>query len=503
MKKYCRIFALAMLAMVMVSFWGCGDKNELEYKNYSGTTAELEAKLVEGRAALFSENSISLTYSYMSSTTVGGTDYNIGTRNIIKINRGEGQDTAINRMNYYYGAEADSSESYYYSNGNIYTSQYGALYTAPITEDGFMSFTDSTKYAIDRDFFDVNDFEEIRISERSEENRVYYRLRADKGETMKKIVTYLGFDATEYTYSIKDIEYTATFTSAGLLLGEKMTFTAEYSDVQNPADAIVYEGEFTFTPNQIGNVSLYFPYTAEAVEVEDMALIDRFSEKAFDVLESFTTLDAEYDRYVYAEQDGAKYTLENHVHFTEAYRDGEYTYGSMDKQYYSTPYNTQSSENGMFIDGDGYHYRSTVADADADSAELPYSELQMIYMVGDTLSAERPIDEDICDLKVTESDTEIVYTFAYTEDAVRYYGEYLLSTFANAESDISLTGATIAVTQNNCTVKVRKSDGCVISQVLRYNVKFNDEVTVVSKFDMKVNATGDSVEVFTLADWDK
>ncbi len=471
------------------------------YGEYNGSADDARAEIASAKDKLFAESNSHIVYSYMVNSEVNGEKYELGQRNIFKFNKdAEAGISDINRFNYYYGSNQTVSDTFYYTDGALYTEMYNTVYRVPMTEAEFLEYTDGTDYAVDRDFFNLKSFSEVSLFEKDGNRSI--KLKADDGTFSRRIADFLGFDIEEYTFSFDNMEYLATVNGNGCLIEEKITFEVEYSLVTDPSRVILYTGEFSCKAEQIGGVKLNQPVTENGVtEESDISLLDSFADKAFGVLSTFTTLDAEYDRYIKISDDTTEYIIRNYVHFTEAYRDETYTYGSLDTRFYRTPDELNSVKNGIFIDSDGYHYRATDGDGN-DFEEKPYSDMEMLAMVFDTLSAERPPEEDICKPEIQIDDEYITYTYTYTDEATRYYGEYLLEYFSEDGSEVSLNGTKVQINESKSVIKVRRSDGCIVLHTVVYDAVFGEKINVQCEFKMNVNATGDDVNVMTLADWE-
>ncbi len=498
MKKYFKAILVFSAMILALCFVGCGRNDGFD--KYETDIASVKTEISTAKDKVFASDSLCATYSYMVTSKVNGQDYELGQKNVLNMEKApESGAYDINRLNYYYGSQETYSKAYHYIGGKLHVSLYNTNYKSDMTEEQFLEYTDGTEYAVDRDFFDISGFSDIYV--KTEDGKKLVKLENEEGELSKKIADFLGFEVEDYTYSINDKVYTATFSEDGLLLEERLTFTAVYSLVNDPNRKVTYKGEFYFSAEHIGKTKVTPPTLNSYVnEVSDITKIDGFLTKSFGVLSTFTTLDAEYDRYVKVSDQSSEYSSSDYVHFTEAYRDNKYIYGSLDKRFYRTPKKIETVKTGVFIDSDGYHYRSTSGEP-VDEKELPYPELDMLMMVVETLAGECPLDDDIISLVMTETDDEYIYTYSYTNDAAVAYGEYLLNYFSESGSSASLKGATMVVESNKSVLKVRKSDGCAISHTVEFEAVYDGKISVECDFEMKVNATGDDVKVFTLNDW--
>ncbi len=443
---------------------------------------------------------IECTYSYMASSTVNNVEYNVGFRNILKMTGRGTADFAANRYNYYYGTSSPSADTYNYTGGRLYSEYYNTLFCSQMSEQEFLEYTDGTSYAVDRELFDPACFGSVAVKgDRDKPDEIIYR--DENGTINKKIVDFFGFAETDYVYGVRNIEMTVKFAEDGSVSEKQITFTADYSTVNNPSGKITYDGNFYFKVDKTSDVAVITPDTKNATEISTPELVDNFSDRAYGVLSTFTTLDATYNRYVRnSDYTGKEYILDNTVHFTEAYRNEKYYYGSLDLQRLKTPQSDETVSNGIFIDESGYHTRSTGAD-DVDDDEPPFSDYEFIAMVFQTLSGERCIESDMTNLRVEETEDTIIYKYSFTEDAVRGYGEYLLASFTESGSGISLDSQSYFCEKNESVITVRKSDGCIISHTVDYNAVFGGSLRLESKFEMTVNATGDDVKVLTVSDW--
>ncbi len=498
MKKYIKLFCVLAVICAIVAMIGC-EKND-GYKEYNGDISDIKTEINSSRNNLLSGDSLSLTYSYMVSTEINKETVRLGKRDNIALNK-LGDDFEMHRFSYYYGTEDTVADTFYYADGKVYTELYNTEFCAPITKDGFLAYTDGTRYANDRAFLDTKSFAELYV--KKEDGKTLYRFVNDDGTMSKKIIAFLGFNDSDYIYGVQDIVYTITVLGDGSFGGESMTFKATYAAVNSTNNEITYDGEFKLEINGRENVKVNSPVILEDIkEINDITLVADFEQKAFGILSTQTTLDANYTRVIEIADGTQKYGIENIVHFTEAMRDEKYTYGSLDAQRYETPKEIERTEKGIFIDADGYHYRSTNDDP-YDPDELPYTPAEMMTMVAATLCAEMPLAGDIVDLDIEELDEYVLYRFSYSDEAIVYYGEYLLSAFAESGSEASLNGMSVKIDKNESVVKVRKSDGCLVLHKLSYKATFGSNIEIKCDFNMTVNAIGDDVKVLTLGDWNK
>lgn len=497
MKNLVRLFFSALLLALTAALCACGSgfsDSEEELNRAAGLIADAD----DITNAI---PDIECTYSYLATGTVNEAEYSLGYRNILIMTGRGTEGFAAGRYNYYYGTSSTLTATYNYYGGRLYTEYCDTLFCSPMSEEEFLEYTDSASYALDREIFDPASFGSVSVKEDGDKpSEIIFK--DENGTVSQMIAEFFGFDDTSYSYEIKDISMTVKFSETGAISEKLITFTAEYSDTGSPDKKIIYEGNFSFTVDSTSDVSVTAPDTQNANEISSMELVDGFSDKAYGVLSTFTTLDATYDRYVRnSDYTGKEYILDNFVHFTEAYRDNTYYYGSIDSQRLKTPDFDETVSNGIFVDENGFHSRGTDSE-DVNNAEKPYSDLDFITMVFQTLSGERSLEGDMTNLRVTETENTIVYTYSFTDEAVRFYGEYLLASFTESGSNVSLESQSYFCEKNESVITVRKSDGCIISHTVDYNTVFGGSLRLETKFEMTVNATGDDVTVLTLEDWE-
>ena len=494
------IISAVLFMLVSAALIACG--NSIGFSDSASDLTHASGVIAEADRLTDAKPDIECTYSYMASSTVNKVDYNLGFRNILKMTGRGTENFAANRYNYYYGTSSPLADTYNYTAGKLYSEYYNTRFCSPMSEGGFLNYTDGTSFAVDRGIFDPACFGSVSVKGKKDKpEEIIYK---DEGGTInKKIVDFFGFADTDYVYGVKNIVMTVRFSGDGSISEKEITFVADYSTVDNPNGKITYNGCFSYKVEKTSDVKVITPNTEGASEISSPELVDDFADRAYGVLSTFTTLDATYKRYVKnSDYTGDEYILDNMVHFTEAYRDGKYSYGSLDTQRLKTPDADDTVSNGVFIDADGYHTRSTVADG-VNNGEKPYSDYEFIMMVFQTLSGERSLEDDMTSLRVQETEDTVIYTYSFTGDAVRAYGEYLLASFTGSGSNISLGSQSYFCEKNESVITVRKSDGCIISHTVDYNTVFGGTLRLESKFEMTVNVTGDDVKVLTVNDWNK
>ena len=502
LKSILTVISLAILAAVMVS---CG--GELRYSDSTEKLQSAIDKIQKAEEITDKRPDIKCTYSYMVSSEVGNKIYEMGIKNVLIMSGRGSADFKANRYNYYHGTSANESETFNYSNGKIYAELYNTDYTSPMTEEKFGEFTSDTKYSVDTEIFDMSDFEEVAVGKDKESGYDVIAFRSDKKTIKDKVIDFLGLRETDYVYGVSDVSMEIFIDKTGEIVEKKLIFTAKYYPEYDSLNSVTYDGVFTYRLDSKENVTVSDPYISDDVqEIADINTVYGFLEKSYGVLSTFTTLDATYREYIKnSDVDKNEYILENWVNFTEAYRDGKYTYGSIDTQYIKTKDTDGTVSNGMFIDENGFHSRSTAEDyEEVSGGEKPYSDFEFVTMIANTLASGMPLEKEVEKLRVTESDNEYIYTYSFTNEVVISYGEYLMSAFtASGEINISLEGQAFSVEKNETVIRVRKSDGCIISHSLKYDVWFGGSIRLESEFDMTVNASGDEVKVLSVSDWNK
>lgn len=504
-----RIVCLTLVMLSVSSFYGCVSKTPLGNK-YSSVTEIYSEAVDEGAKAeqlSFEYKDLTLEYDFSLTCDVGEKIYSMGHNNTVLISGRGTENERAYRSNNLIGlnGEKDFQESFL-SGGMIYVKQYATFFKAPCDAQGFLEYTAKDTLSCDDEFFSVGNFTAgcVYICRDGTKEIAF---TGENDELKLMIAEYIGLADSSYVYEVRDVILVLTVDGTGALSGKYLMFEVDYHAPASPEAKLTYKGRFSVDvfAGLKGEIKEYKKDTSYQ-QISDAEWLYSLTDGGYDVLVSYTGLDVVYDKYIKNSDIDEEYLMKTQVHFTESYLDDVYRYGSIDMQTLSTPKTQDRSAEGVFIDADGYHVRgydiiNKKYKDPIDEKESPYTALDMVRMVANTVTSERLISQDVMGVIVTEDDENIVFKYSYSGDAVVYYSEYLLSAFTSNGSGIDLSNSAIYPNSNKGEITIRKSDGCLIKHMIDFSVLVDGAITLESKMTLTVNETGDSVKILTPADF--
>jgi len=499
------VFALFLLVSCSKTPSGKKYTSMLEDKEGAKTAVKT------GDELLSQLSDVSLYYNYELKCDTGDKVYTMGTESKISLlNRGKDGEKG-SRVNTFTALDGTKkSESFWLTDGKIYTKQYQTNFKANGNASDFLEYTAQAVLSADEGYYNTENFEKGTIYACKDGTTEIVFTEAN--DAMKnEIAVFIGLDKLSYIYTVRDVMLIVNTDAQGTVHEKHLIFYVDYYAQSAPNNVLTYEGDFAFflESSVAGEIEIASPdFSLDYQELSDIKLLSSLTDGGYDVLGSFTGLDVTYEKYIKNSDLKEEYYMQTNVHFTESYQDEKYKYGSIDSQTVSTPKTTTKTSEGVFIDTNGYHERmydqiNKKHNENVDKAESPYTVYDMMSMVATSISGERLLSQDIFKVTVTEDAERIVFKYVYTSDAVILYSEYLLSAFTGNTSGIDLSKSKIYVNKSEGEITVRKSDGCLIKHTVDFSVLVEGAITLESKTTLTVNATGDSIDVLTLSDWEK
>lgn len=499
-----RILAVISLAALVFSIFSCSGKTPSgkKYTDKSSNKALAVSTVTQAdeKTDALSDIAYTVFYSLKYRDLTG--EHTNGVKNAVSVS-GNGSDGVSSSVtNTYYGTTAIVSEYYAYKNGAAYCEMYGSGFSATMPYTDFKAFIEKQRYTADRSFFDTKSFSKATSYTLADGGKEIVFKNAS-AELTTLIAKFIGLHGSEYIYNITNIVMTVNIGADGNLTDKHVTFKASYYEETNPDKVVVYDGDFSYTVDKTADVSVEMPAGhSKAQSISSLNLLTKFT-SGYTVLSSFTDIDATYDRFVKnSDYTGSVYEMRDRVHFTEAYRNGKYLYGSIDDRYMLIDGEKSTSAKGMFLGADGKYYARNSDGDEENGVNPPYSDEDFMEMVYSTLSAEMVALDDITKMTVSEDSDTVTFKFAFKDTVIPSYSEYLLAAFSGGgEFGIELDGVMFITSKNESAITIRKHDGCIVSHTVDFAVLFGGTLSVETKFAMTVNATGNSVEVLELSDW--
>lgn len=499
-----RILTVLLLIATVFSVFSCSGKTP-SGKKYTDKSSDKEAASLsvtqaDAKTDAVSDIAYTVFYSLKYRDLTG--EHTNGVKNVVSVSGKGSESVSSSVTNTYYGTTAIVNEYYAYKDGSAYCEMYGSGFSAAMAYTDFNTFIENQRYTVDKSFFDTQNFSKATAYTLSDGGKEIV-FKTASAELSTLIAKFIGLHGSEYIYNIANIVMTVNVDADGNLIDKHVTFKASYHAENTPDKVVVYNGDFSHTVDKTSEVSVEMPSGySKAQSVSSLTLLTKFT-SGYTVLSSVTDIDATYDRFIRnSDYTGAVYEKRDRVHFTESYRNGNYLYGSIDDRYILIEGEKSTSAKGMFLDADGkYHARNSNGDEE-NGVNPPYSDEEFAEMVYSTLSAELVAIDDITNMTVSEDSETITFKYAFKSTVIPSYAEYLLAAFSdNGEFGIDLDGVSYNAIKNESAITVRKHDGCVVSHTVDFAVLFGGTLSVETKFDMTINATGNSVEVLELSDW--
>lgn len=505
--KFKKLLSILLAAITLLSatapLSACANKDELgnRYKTKTNGMDAATSALENAHTLTEAITDIEYAIALMVHCEYAGEIYDIGLKNAYYVT-GKGSDS-VNAYctKTYYGIDGNIASAYYLKDGYIYTEFCNTLINAPMNENEFYDYVETTDMTAKTVFFERSYYSEGCYYTYSDGTSAVVMSGAND-ELGEMIASILGFSETDYSYTVEDIILRYNINIDGTISDCDLDFNIDYYDVMTPNNVITYDGEFGFSINATGNaVKVKSPqagldyHTVSSLEKLKLLL------SCYETLISYTSISAVYNRKVVnTDASDAKYSLDSTAKFTQSYLDEIYKYGSIDTEISSTPNGETLSSVGIFVDGDGmYHYRDLEGNNNSDR-ENTYTVEEWLANFAATMTEEYFYEEDICKLTVSEDEEFITFTYEYSDDAVPYYAEYLLDMFSENKGELDISGYMVTATKNSGTVKVRLSDGCLVYHSMEFEAFIGYSICVSGTFSLEITATED-VDVLTTTDW--
>jgi len=515
-KKILKRTVCAVLAVItMLSFVSCVNQNDNWYVSKDKDTDHQGAsKLIADAQALTDAISdIQYTYAFFIEMNAPNGDYfRLGTENLFAFTSRGSAEAMGYRKNTYTSLKNDTllenqvSEEHFLDNGYIYTERFGKKYRSPMNDSEFVSYTEYSTISVNKSYLSESNFTDVTV----------YNLFGSKKEIIFEgpndyikngIIAFTGLDDTEYTYSVDNVRLTVLIGENGSLAEKHLTFTVEYYAASNPSATLTYEGDFAYTVDSTENVTV--PARNKSViysDIQNIALLSCITLKGYETLFSQSAIDAHYSKYIKVSDSSKEYVFDADAHITTALKDGQLYYGSVDTEYFSKDSKNHNTT-GIFQTPSGYSYRyydhaTNTRSDDINHTEAKYSKEQLYELISATLSTEQIFEDEISSVKIlSETATDITYKVNFNLTSTKIYAAYLLDAFSDSQNNSNLNNQSLTVDKFNIEITVRKSDGCIIKQLMDFKANIigvanlSGLITVEGLFTMTVNSTDASLTV--------
>lgn len=512
LKKFIRGPLVALLLLFSVILLpSCRTPNGKWYFSSEKDIDKAKELLTDAESATAKIPDIDYTYAFFVECETADMTYRLGTENRFLFNARNTENVNGYRKNTYTSLQGDVSvsdteEEFFLNDGSIYTNRFNGSFTSKITEQGFLQYTDESEISVNEGYLSPDNFTKVRIYNCNKGVLELAFSEANENITAG-IVAFVGLDKTSYEYEVRDVLLTVIISSDGTISEKHLTFEIEYYDTKYPDSSLTYMGDFAFTVNSVSDITVPIrPLATKYTALPSIELLSAVTDKGYAALSKLTAIDATYKKYVKVQDTSREYVLDSEVRFTAKQSGQSLLFGSMDFEKIISS-SSSSNAKGIFLDSEGYHERSydlkTSSHASkVDNPSQTGGASEMMGLIISTLSSEQLIDSDIATLTVKEeTDSDITFSMRFTGNAARAYTQYLFDTFSGKDSGVDLSSTVITPTKNEITVKVRKSDLCILKQTIEFSSVIGGAITVEGSFSMTVNSLSQDLSVLTLADW--
>jgi len=516
LKKYVKAaLAVVLCLSALLSLFSCVNPSDNWYLSKDKDTDHARASelIAEAQAITDSLSDIQYTYAYFIEMNAPNGDYfRLGTENILSFTSRGSAEAMGYRKNTYTSLKNDTlleverSEEHFLDNGYIYTERFGSKYRSPMSDSEFLSYTEYSDISVNTDYLSESNFTDVTVYNLfGSEKEIIFETANDY--IKEGIAAFTGLDETSYTYTVDNVRLSVLISGDGSLAEKHLTFTVEYYAASNPSATLTYEGDFAYTVDSAENVTV--PTRNKSVIYRDMpniALLSCITSKGYETLMSQSAIDASYSKYIRVTDSVKEYVFDADAHITAVINDGQMRYGSIDTEYYSKD-SKKHNTTGIFQTPSGYSYRyydhaTDTRSTDTDQAEAKYTNEQLYELIAATLSTEQIFEDEISSVSIlSETEDLVTYKVGFNMSSARIYASYLIDTFSDSQNSSDLNSQSISIDKCNIEITVRKSDGCVMKQLIDFKAdiigtgNLRGIITVEGLFTMTVNSTDSSISV--------
>ncbi len=442
--------------------------------------------------------------------------YRFGTENIIAVTGNGTESAKAHRINtatkVKNGTQQNTeSESFYFSDGKIYTKRFNTNYWSEMDSSDFIPYTEYSDMSVDKNFLSEIFFKKAKLySCLNGTTEIAY---TGANDSIKEgIISFIGLNQTNFEYTISDVVLTAVIAENGMLAEKHLNFTVEFYQKDDKDNVVTYNGDFSYTLDKTSNISVKERNKADGYQqISNIQLLSSITETGYTLLLSKPGLDVSYEKDItVSDSEGNSYFYKGQAQITAAMVGDTLYYSSIDTEKYkkdSLTYNTA----GIFINENGYtekiyDYQKNETTSSRENEAHDYTNKELTNIIMGAIAGERLYEGEIRsvdDTPIEDADT-VTYLVDLTPSAKKYFCSYLLDTFSeNGDSSTDISSLIFGLDKCNVTITVRKSDGCIIYQLIDYkatisgSVGMSGEITVTGRCEMKVNSTDGNLTLLT------
>lgn len=462
---------------------------------------------------------IQYTYDFHVDCEIDGKNYRFGTENVVAFTGIGTADAKGHRINTYTSIkdgtkQQSESESFFYSNGKVYSKRFGKNYWSEMASENFLPYTEYSSISANADFLSAVFYENATVYELFKGvTEICFTGSSDY--LTNGIITFIGLDKTDYKYEVSDVLLTVLIAKNGSLSEKRLTFNVEYYSEDDPDNVLTYKGDFSYTLNKTSNITVNERNKADNyAEISNINLLSSITETGYLILSNQSAFDVTYKKQItITDASGAGYFYDGALSVVAIKNGSALNYSSIRTERYTIEKDVHTSI-GTFIDENGYTERSydyikNETTSSVDNRAHDYTADELMNIIMEAIAAERLFEDEIASVStLSEDDTTVTYSVRFVRDANKYFAGYLAEFFAE-DDDASFDVDNFGFTSNKCDIyiTVRKSDGCIMKQIIDYSATLlgmsgmSGSITVEGIFEMTVNATGADVTLLDVNDF--
>ncbi len=462
---------------------------------------------------------IQFTYDFHVDCEIDNATYRFGTVNVIAFTGRGTPDAKGHRTNTYTsikeGTTQDSrSESFYFNNGKTYAMRFGKYYWSEMAEENFLPYTNYSSISANTDFLSEIFFNKAVVYERFKgiteicftDEAVYL----DNG-----IITFIGLDKTDYEYEVTDVLLTVIIAKNGTIAEKHLTFNVEYYSKSEPDNVLTYEGDFAYTLDKTSDITTNEQNKSDSYQqISNIQLLSSLTESGYLILSNQPGFDVTYKKQItVTDSSGEEYSYDGALNVVAVKNGDKLSYSSIDTEKHFIDEEFHNTV-GIFVNDSGYteraydYIKGEITSA-VDNRENDYTSNELISIIMEAIAAERLFEDDISSVStISEDGHTVTYSVRLVGVANKNFAGYLVDFFTkDGESFLDVTSLAFNSTRCDVQITVRKSDGCIMQQIIDYAATLygtsgmSGAITVEGRCEMTVNATGDDLALLDVDDF--
>ena len=530
MKKILKnALALTLTLCTLLSLFSCSTPLGTGYwssEEYDLTAEEDATAITEilnsAEAKNEALNNIKYTYDFYIEYETDDDTLKLGTKNVISIKDKNLSTMTAHRQNSYTSlkngtTQSTQNEDFYYSGGKIYTKRFGKNYSGALKGEEFLPYTEYSDISVNTEFLSEIFFEKATVYDCFDGITEIVFIEAHS-YLNTAIASFVGLDKTDYKYEVNEVILTVSVNSDGYMNSRQLKFRVDYYNESSPNNVITYYGTFAYTLDATEDFEVTArPSGVSYTDISYINLLSSLSENGYKILFDHTAISATYKKSIkVTDTEDNEYTYTSFLDIRSLIKDGKYYYSSVDTENFLKDYPAKEDEYsfdtvGIFINDNTYSerrydYVKSEMSEPIDRTEHDYTVTELYSIMNTALGAEQLSENEIFSFAVAgEDENTVTFSVVFTNYATKYFAGYLIDTFLD---DINVDSYGFSFDKCDIFITVRKSDGCLIKQVIDYKgsifqvASSNYTITAEGKVEFTVNSTENNFEMLTEQDFD-